>query len=212
MQSSFNSQRSDLDRQVSTLTQELQTLRDSQAQQLATNAATQTIQQLSEVDKYANLTPMQKSALETVREVAREENKQYEGVPEAMAEMRQALANIQQANQQQHTNVLLDQANEAKAKHGADVDRYGNVIFAMIREINPVTNRQYTITEAYESASGKMGQAVDQINAANNAFRNDSKNQLAPTQSSAAPSNGNDTGGLTQTELRTGLANLGFDI
>ena len=95
---------------------------------------------------------------------------------------------------------------------GADVDRYGNVIFAMIREINPVTNRQYTITEAYESASGKMGQAVDQINAANNAFRNDSKNQLAPTQSSAAPSNGNDTGGLTQTELRTGLANLGFDI
>lgn len=212
VQQSFNSQRSDLDRQVSTLTQELQTVRDSQANSLAANTAAQTIAQLSQVDKFADLTPEQKGALDTVREVVREENSQFQGVPERLAQVTQALAQIQQADRNRNTNVLLDQANDAKSRYGNDVDVYGNVILAMIRETNPMTNRLYTITEAYESASGRMGQTVDQINAANTAFRNDSKNQLAPTQSTSAPSMGNDTGSLTETELRTGLANLGFDL
>lgn len=211
-QQAVNSVRSDLDRQNQELATRLRDLETQQQQSLAQNTAAQTIAQLNQHDEFANLTPEQSAALETVRKVIGQETAGMQGMPEQIQQMQQTLQALQQQSQQQQQNALLSEANAARAKYGGDVDRFTQPIMALISQVNPMTGQVYSITEAYEAASGKTSQAAQAVTDANNTFRTQSKQQLAPAQSTSPASVGNDTGELTREDLQAGLGSLGFEL
>jgi len=74
---------------------------------------------------------------------------------------------------------------------------------------NPRTGYRYTVREAYELVSGRSAQKSQDLTAASNGVRTQSKQAIGNRQQLAGDIDGN--GELSEAEALKALANLGFE-
>lgn len=208
-QSAIRNAQSGFTRQQQQLQDELKALREQVNTNNVSETVANTIRDMSKQDDFANLTPEQRQAIETVKEIVGSEIKDLRDVPNTIQEMRQTLQALQQAQQAQQQQQLQAEVNEARSLYGNDVDNYGQQIYALMQTANPKTGGRYSVKEAYELVSGAAIQRAQQQQAANNGVRSQSKKTAGAPTSSAVVPDGNGT--MSTDDALAALKNLGFE-
>ena len=203
MQSMFTRQQDDLSKQM-------RELQEAQQRTMTQNVVSEQLNSMRQQEEVANYTPQQQQALDTVDARIDAKIADLKAMTDKVAQMEQQLTHINTTQQAQRNNAVTSEINTARAKYGNDVDVYAQQIAALMQYPNPITGQAYSVTDAYELASGKASQMSSQMANANANVRNGTKQQLAP-QATSQLSSLNGSGPLDAQDVGVGLASLGFE-
>ena len=199
------------ERQSNELAQKVKALEQAQQAAMVERTVDSRLAGLQEQDEFSNLTPQQRQALDTVDQRIEAKIADLRALTARFEQVEQQVNSINTTQQQGQQNAIQQEINVARAQYGNDLDVYTQQIVALKNTANPRTGQAYTVTEAYEMVSGKASQLSANMTNANHVVRNGTKQQIAPSITSA-PAEANGEGGpLTSQELRQGLASLGFE-
>ena len=198
-------------KQSDDLSKQMKALQDAQHVALTQQTVQNTLQGMQEQDEYANLTPQQQQALTTVDARIDAKIADLKAMTDRFNAMEQQLYTINTTQQTQQSNAMSQEINVARAKYGNDLDVYTQQIVALMNTANPQNGQRYTVTQAYELASGRASAISQQMAAANAGVRNGTKRQIAPTVNGTPPSSNSMDGPINNQELYVGLASLGFE-
>lgn len=159
-------------------------------------------------DTLGEMTPQRKEGIEIVNKLIGQSLGPVQEKLAKIDEIANAVQSMQQQSQSTETNRISGEVTDARAKYGADVDNYGSQISALVNVTNPVTGQPYTVSQAYETVSGKAAQTSQQMHAQDQAARDASKQRVGTPPGSPPVSVVNP---LTNTELRNGMTELGFE-
>ncbi len=208
-QSAIRNAQSGFTRQQQQLQEELKTLREQVNNQNVSETVANTIRDMSRQDEFANLTPEQRQAIDTVKEIVGSEIKDLRDMPTMVAELKQTIQSLQQAQMTQQQQALQAEVNEARSLYGNDIDAYGQQIYALMQTANPKTGGRYTVKDAYELVSGAAMQRAQQQQTARNGVRTQTKKTVGTPAASTTVPDG--TGSLTEEDALAALKNLGFE-
>jgi hypothetical protein len=208
-QNAIRSAQSGFTQRQQELQNELKQLREQVNSKGVSEAVANTIRDLNKQDEYAYLTPEQKQAIETVKEIVGTEIKELRDLPNTITEMRQTLLALQQQQQQAQQSMLLQEVNEARSLYGGDIDNYGQQIYALMQTANPKTGSRYSVREAYELVSGAAVRKAQEQQTANGAMRKTAKQAVGGPSAGATVPNGDSA--LSDADVIAQLKNLGFE-
>jgi hypothetical protein len=137
---------------------------------------------------------------------------QYRGlVPLAknlQAQFTRTQQDLAEQRRELQTAYIDSQVQEARGEYGGDLDNYTDQIVATVRINNPQTGQPYTVREAYELHAGITAQKAAELRQNDSQARKSSKRAV---RSSSGVDASEETGPMTDNEVLSGLANLGFD-
>jgi len=125
-----------------------------------------------------------------------------------VAQLQRQLSHANQYVQGQQTAYIDSQVQEARGEYGGDLDNYTDQIVATVRINNPQTGQPYTVREAYELHAGITAQKAAELRQNDSQARKSSKRAV---RSSSGVDASEEAGPMTDNEVLSGLANLGFD-
>ena len=155
----------------------------------------------------ARLAPEEQGALDIMREVVRADvgqtlTTQGQQVEQLTNAVRQLAVHIVG----QATNSRNSEATAAREQY-PDIDQYQPQINALTPVTNPATQKNYTVTEAYELLTGISGQKSASLRATEGNVRRTAATKTSSIPSVAADS---DSGALSEAALAQKLAALGL--
>ena len=133
---------------------------------------------------------------------------QMQQMQNQVAQLQQQLSHANQYVQGQQTAYIDSQVQEARGEYGQDLDNYTDQIVATVRINNPQTGQPYTVREAYELHAGITAQKAVELRQNDSQARKSSKRAV---RSSSGVDASEETGPISDNEVLSGLANLGFD-
>ena len=133
---------------------------------------------------------------------------QMQQMQNQVAQLQQQLSYANQYVQNQQTSYIGTQVEEARNEYGNDLDGYTEQIVATVKMNNPNTGQPYTVKEAYELHAGITAQKAAQLRESDTQARRSSKRAVRSTPEVDASG---DAGPMSDNEVLSGLANLGFD-
>lgn len=133
---------------------------------------------------------------------------QMQALQGQVAQLQQQLSFANQYVQSQQTAHIGTQVQEARSEYGNDLDRYTDQIVATVKMNNPNTGQPYTVKEAYELHAGITAQKAAQLRQSDTQARRSSKRAVRSTPEVDASEN---AGPISDNEVLSGLANLGFE-
>jgi hypothetical protein len=133
---------------------------------------------------------------------------QMQALQGQVAQLQQQLSFANQYVQSQQTAHIGTQVQEARSEYGNDLDRYTDQIVATVKMNNPNTGQPYTVKEAYELHAGITAQKAAQLRQSDTQARRSSKRAVRSTSEVDASEN---AGPISDNEVLSGLANLGFE-
>ena len=133
---------------------------------------------------------------------------QMQQMQHQVAQLQQQLSHANQYVQGQQTAYIDSQVQEARGEYGGDLDNYTDQIVATVRINNPQTGQPYTVREAYELHAGITAQKAAELRSNDSQARKSSKRAV---RSSSGVDASEEAGPMTDNEVLSGLANLGFD-
>jgi hypothetical protein len=133
---------------------------------------------------------------------------QMQEMQNRVAQLQQQLSYANQYVQHQQTSYIGTQVEEARNEYGNDLDGYTEQIVATVKMNNPNTGQPYTVKEAYELHAGITAQKAAQLRESDTQARRSSKRAVRSTPEVDASE---DAGPISDNEVLSGLANLGFD-
>lgn len=133
---------------------------------------------------------------------------QMQALQGQVAQLQQQLSFANQYVQSQQTAHIGTQVQEARSEYGNDLDRYTDQIVATVKMNNPNTGQPYTVKEAYELHAGITAQKAAQLRESDTQARRSSKRAVRSTPEVDASEN---AGPISDNEVLSGLANLGFE-
>lgn len=133
---------------------------------------------------------------------------QMQEMQNQVAQLQQQLSYANQYVQNQQTSYIGTQVEEARNEYGNDLDGYTEQIVATVRMNNPNTGQPYTVKEAYELHAGITAQKAAQLRESDTQARRSSKRAVRSTPEVDASE---DAGPMSDNEVLSGLANLGFE-
>ena len=133
---------------------------------------------------------------------------QMQQMQNQVAQLQQQLSHANQYVQGQQTAYIDSQVQEARGEYGQDLDNYTDQIVATVRINNPQTGQPYTVREAYELHAGITAQKAAELRQNDSQARKSSKRAV---RSSSGVDASEETGPISDNEVLSGLANLGFD-
>lgn len=133
---------------------------------------------------------------------------QMQQMQNQVAQLQQQLSHANQYVQGQQTAYIDSQVQEARGEYGQDLDNYTDQIVATVRINNPQTGQPYTVKEAYELHAGITAQKAAELRQNDSQARKSSKRAV---RSSSGVDASEETGPISDNEVLSGLANLGFD-
>ena len=133
---------------------------------------------------------------------------QMQQMQNQVAQLQQQLSHANQYVQGQQTAYIDSQVQEARGEYGGDLDNYTDQIVATVRMNNPQTGQPYTVREAYELHAGITAQKAAELRQNDSQARKSSKRAV---RSSSGVDASEEAGPMTDNEVLSGLANLGFD-
>tara|TARA_R100001082_G_C4352800_1_gene155370 strand:+ start:499 stop:1368 length:870 start_codon:yes stop_codon:yes gene_type:complete len=133
---------------------------------------------------------------------------QMQQMQNQVAQLQQQLSHANQYVQGQQTAYIDSQVQEARGEYGQDLDNYTDQIVATVRINNPQTGQPYTVREAYELHAGITAQKAAELRQNDSQARKSSKRAV---RSSSGVDASEETGPMSDNEVLSGLANLGFD-
>ena len=133
---------------------------------------------------------------------------QMQQMQNQVAQLQQQLSHANQYVQGQQTAYIDSQVQEARGEYGGDLDNYTDQIVATVRINNPQTGQPYTVREAYELHAGITAQKAAELRQNDSQARKSSKRAV---RSSSGVDASEEAGPMTDNEVLSGLANLGFD-
>jgi len=208
-QSAIRNAQSGFTQKQQELQNELKQMREQMNSNSVSETVANTIRDMNKQDDFAYLTPEQKQAIDTVKEIVGSEIKDLRDLPNTITEMRQTLQALQQHQQQAQQSALQSEVNEARSLYGNDIDNYGQQIYALMQTANPKTGSRYSVKDAYELVSGaSMRKAQEQRNA-NGAVRTTAKQTAGTPSANATLPGGNSA--LSDEDVVAQLKNLGFE-
>ena len=111
----------------------------------------------SEADPYANLNEAERNAVESIREVVKNEaGGTISAQNQRINQLTQVVSHLVGQNRQQMLQQYNSEAVSLREQYGQDIDRYAEAIKADMQMVNPKTNSPYTMTESYEMRSGNI--------------------------------------------------------
>jgi len=196
------------------LQNQLQKLQENQQQafkpEVLTNAVREGMKP-SDDDKFANLTPEQRAAVDTVKELIGGEIAPINDKLSQFEEMQQMVQQMVQERQMQQQAALQQQVTEARDAYGDQLDQYGLQIKALIATPNPRTGQNFTVKEAYEAVSGVQVQQSQQLAQKEQQVIADAKRQVSTPPNGGIMSNGgNDGQQMSDDDLVAEMQKLGF--
>jgi hypothetical protein len=157
-------------------------------------------------DEYAGLTERQRAGLQMVQDLV---NRQVGDVPSQLGALQDEVASLRQERQNSARSEQQQQIADARTKYGTDVDSYGTQIAALSVVKNPVSGRNYTVTEAYELVSGKATMAAADLKKAERQTTTGAKQAISGVVSTPVGAVVDDDGGtLTDSQVNVALAKL----
>ena len=133
---------------------------------------------------------------------------QMQEMQNQVAQLQQQLSYANQYVQNQQTSYIGTQVEEARNEYGNDLDGYTEQIVATVKMNNPNTGQPYTVKEAYELHAGITAQKAAQLRESDTQARRSSKRAVRSTPEVDASE---DAGPMSDNEVLSGLANLGFE-
>ena len=133
---------------------------------------------------------------------------QMQQMQNQVAQLQNQLSHANQYVQGQQTAYIDSQVQEARGEYGQDLDNYTDQIVATVRINNPQTGQPYTVREAYELHAGITAQKAAELRQNDSQARKSSKRAV---RSSSGVDASEETGPMSDNEVLSGLANLGFD-
>ena len=159
-------------------------------------------------DPYAHLSEEQREAVQAVRDILNiEQGESLKTIQSKQTQLEQGILAVAQAMRQQTASSLQSEASTLRSEYGDDIDNYAQHIQSMMQLPNPKTQKPYTMTEAYELASGKIVQKTIQARQTDNQARN------AQTQNTTAVGTVDtsaEAGPLSDNDLLSHIESLGF--
>ena len=187
--------------------QEVQaTARQLEAQQQALNAQAAQAAQAPPEDPYSGLSEEQRNAVQAVREIVQlEQGDSVKTLQNTVSKQQEAIQLLGSHLKNQAVAGVNDEVVALRQQYGSDIDQYSDGIKALRNVPNPVTNKPYTITEAYKMLSNRI---VDETLQARQTDLRTRNNASLDTQSLGTVDSSGNVGPQTEDELLTAIEGL----
>ena len=196
-------------RQFETQMQQQQMMVNNLQQQVNQNQQQNNPQQN---DPYADLRqrlgPDEGAAIDVVRQIFKTESQGIEDRLAKLDQLEQGYTNLVNQQNQGRIKEAADQLAQAREKYGDRLDAHASGIKGLINAVNPETNTNYTITEAFELLSGEKATQAAALRQADSNTRNNSKRAASSGSTVAVSGEG---APLSDNELVAELRNIGFE-
>jgi len=157
----------------------------------------------------ANVSEDEQRGIDAVQQIVQHQvGGHINGLTQQVQALQGQLQHANQYVQHQQTAYVDQQVQEARGVYGADLDAYTDQIVATTKIANPNTGQAYTVKEAYELHAGVTAQNAANVRQQNTQTKRNSKNAVRSTQGVDASEEG---GPLSDNDVLSGLANLGFE-
>lgn len=162
-------------------------------------------------DRFAQMTPEQQQGVNVVQEMINNANQPLAVLPDQIAQLNEAVVQMQQTTQANLQQQMVEQVAEARTAHGNDIDNWAQQISALVSQVNPLTGMQYSVKESYELLSGKTAVAAGQARQTDQEVRAQQKQALTSPAGTPVVSH-EGLGDLSVAEARAGIEGLpGFE-
>ncbi len=196
-------------RQFETQMQQQQQMVNNLQQQVNQNQQQNNPQQN---DPYADLRqrlgPDEGAAIDVVRQIFKTESQGIEDRLAKLDQLEQGYTNLVNQQNQGRIKEAADQLAQAREKYGDRLDAHASGIKGLINAVNPETNQNYSITEAFELLSGEKANQAAALRQADSDTRNNSKRAASSGSTVAVSGEG---APLSDNELVAELRNIGFE-
>ena len=159
-------------------------------------------------DTLGEMTPERREGIEIVNKLIGQSlgpvNNQLAKIDQIAA----VVGQMQQQSQVTETNRISGEVADARSRYGNQVDEYGPQISALVNVTNPRTGQPYTVSEAFETVSGKAVAQSNALQAQDQAVRDQMKQRIGGPVASPPSAGANP---LTDADLRQGMSELGFE-